>query len=164
LGTTPNTRKRGDFGTHRFVLGEYKGALPLGLDIEEGTMIQGVLWWCAMGCESAGPLRSQMFEIRENVGRIIRCLIRIDREVAEWNREVFFNDVGMMVRKGIPVSLVELCRLPGITKGKAAFLYEKGAHDASGIADVLPNIEDEIDEPFLDDLKRISSEFSAKSC
>ena len=162
LGTRTHTKCRGDFGDRRFLFGEFKSALPLGLDVEAGTTIQVVLWWCAMGGPPAGRLRSQMLELRGDMGRIKRALTRIDKEVAHWNRESFFNDLEKMVCKGIPVSLVELCKLPGITKGKADFLYSRGAKDAEGVAEIRTSIEDEIDEPFSKALKEIANGFSYK--
>ena len=149
LGTRPNTKIQGDFGNHRFVISEYKSALPLGLDLETGTVIQVVLWWCAMGGSSAGRLRNQMLELRGDIGRIKRALVRLDKEFVKWDRVTFFDEMELMIHKGVSVDLVELCKLPGITKGRADFLYNNGARDAESIEGILPNIEDELDEPFL---------------
>jgi len=162
LGTRTHTKCRGDFGDRRYIMGEFKSALPLGLDVQPGTTIQVVLWWCAMGGPPAGRLRSQMLELRGDIGRIKRALSRIDKEVAHWNRESFFNDLETMVRKGIPITLVELCKLPGISKGKADFLYNNGAKDAEGVAEIRTSIEDEIDEPFAKALKEIANGVSYK--
>lgn len=155
LGTRTHSKSHGDFGDHRFVIGEFKSALPIGLELEEGTVTQVVLWWCAMGGPPAGRMRNQMLELRDDMGRIKRALVRLDKEVAGWNRGRFFDDVELMVRKGITVSLVELCRLPGITKGRADFLYNAGARDAEGIAEIIGNIQDELDESFEAALKEI---------
>ena len=163
LGTRTYVKSQGDFGNHRFVLGEYKSALPIGLDIEKGTMIQVVLWWCAMGGPSAGRLRNQMLELREDMGRIKRALVRLDKEVAGWDKGTFFDEMEIMVRKGVSVELVPLCKLPGITKGRADFLYNSGARDADSIEGILPNIEDELDEPFLTALKGIIDGVRRKS-
>lgn len=155
LGTRTHAKSHGDFGDHRFVIGEYKSALPLGLELEEGTVTQVVLWWCAMGGPPTGKMRNQMLELRDDIGRIKRALVRLDKEVARWDRGGFFDEMEMMVRKGITTVLVELCKLPGITKGRADFLYNAGARDADGIAEIVGNIEDEIDEPFKAALKEI---------
>ena len=108
-----------------------------------------------MGGPPVGKMRNQMLELREDIGRIKRALVRLDREVAGWNRSGFFDDVELMVRKGINTTLLDLCKLPGITKGRADFLYNVGARDINGIAEILPNIEDDIDEPFKAALKEI---------
>lgn len=163
LGTRTHTKCHGDFAEHRFVINECKSALPLGLDMEPGTVTQVVLWWCSMGGPPVGKMRNQMLELREDVGRIKRALVRLDREVAGWNRSGFFDDVELMVRKGINTTLLDLCKLPGITKGRADFLYNVGVRDVQGIAEVLPNIEDDIDEPFKAALKEIVSGISKQS-
>jgi replicative superfamily II helicase len=160
LGTRTYAKSHGDFGDHRFIIGECKSALPLGLEMEPGTVTQVVLWWCAMGGSPAGRMRNQMLELRDDIGRIKRALVRIDNEVAGWNRNSFFNDLELMVRKGVDVTLVELCKLPGITKGKAEFLYNAGVRSVDGIEDVIPNISDDIDESFLKVLKEISGGIS----
>ena len=116
-----------------------------------------------MGGASAGRLRNQMLELREDMGRIKRALVRLDKEVAKWERGEFFNDLEIMVRKGVLVGLVELCKLPGITKGKADFLYNNGARDAESIEGILPNIEDELDKSFLESLKGIIDGVRRKS-
>jgi len=148
LGTRTHAKSHGDFGDHRYIIGEYRSALPMGLDIEDGTVTQVVLWWCSMGGPSAGKMRNQMLELRDDIGRIKRALVRLDKEVAKWDRGSFFDEMELMVRKGITTILVELCKLPGITKGRADFLYNAGAKDAESIVEIMGNIEDEIDDSF----------------
>ena len=163
LGTRNQGKSQGDFGDHRYLMSEYKGSLPMGLDAEPGTIIQTTLWWCLMGGPPAGKMRNQMLELREDIGRIKRALIRLDKEEAGWDRESFFEDLELMVRKGISLSLLDLCKLPGITKGRADYLYNMGAKDAEGIAEIYKNIEDELDESFRDILKGIIDGLSRKS-
>ena len=163
LGTRTHTKCQGDFGNHRFVIGEYKSDLPMGLDLESGTVIQVVLWWCSMGGASAGKLRNQMLELRDDIGRIKRALVRIDKEFAKWDRGDFFDEMEIMVRKGISVELVSLCKLPGITKGRADFLYNSGAKDAESIEGILGNIDDDLDDPFRAALKGIVDGIRRKS-
>jgi hypothetical protein len=69
----------------------------------------------------------------------------------------------IMIRKGIGFNLLELCKLPGITKGRADYLYNMGVRDAEGIGDVLNDIKDDIDEPFAEALKGIVNELSRTS-
>jgi replicative superfamily II helicase len=155
LGTRTHGKSHGDFGDNRFVIEEFKSALPMGLEPEPGTVIQEVLWWCAMGGPPTGRMRNAMLALREDIGRIKRALVRIDKEVAKWNRVEVFEDVELMVRKGVKFEMLELCKLPGITKGRADFLYNMGATDAASIEDIMPNIDGEIDESFTAALKEI---------
>lgn len=163
LGTRTHTKCHGDFADHRFVIGEYKGSIPLGLDLEQGTVTQVVLWWCCMGGPPVGRMRNQMLELRDDIGRIRRALVRLDREIAGWDKEEFFADMEIMIRRRIGTNLVELCKLPGITKGRAEFLYDKGAYDADSIAGIAEDIKDELDEPFSVALKGITDGVLGKS-
>ena len=60
------------------------------------------------------------------------------------------------MRRGIPSSLVELCQLPEITKGRAAYLHSIGIMNAEDIKENIDNIRDEIDEEFSQALRRIA--------
>lgn len=164
LGTRPHSTSVGDFGDHRFVIEECKSAIPLGITVQPGMVIQVVLWWCAMGGPPAGKMRNQMLALKEDIGRIKRVLVRLDKDVAGWERESFFNDMELMIRKGIGFNLLDLCKLPGITKGRADYLYNMGVRDAEGIGEVINDIKDDIDEPFAEALKGIVNELSRTSC
>jgi hypothetical protein len=162
LGTRPHATSVGDFGDHRFVIEECKSAIPLGIAVQPGMVIQVVLWWCAMGGPPTGKMRNQMIALKEDIGRIKRVLDKLN-DICGWERDSYFDDMEIMIRKGIGFNLLDLCKLPGITKGRADFLYNMGVRDASGVADVLNDIKDDIDEPFAEALKGIVNEFSRKS-
>lgn len=163
LGTRTHSKCRGDFDDRRFIIDEYRSALPVGLDIERGTIIQTVLWWCSMGGPPAGKLRNQMLELRDDIGRIVRALDRLDREVTHWNRDSFFDDMKLMVSRGIRPELLDLCKIPGITKGRADYLYNKGVFSVEDIAEKISSFEDELDDQFLMTLRSLVNEFRSKS-
>lgn len=163
LGTRPYDKSVGDFGDYRFVIEECRSAIPMGLDMSKGMVTQVVLWWGSMGGPPMGKMRNAMLELRNDIGRIKKALVRIDKECANWNRISYFDDLEMMVKKGITYSLVDLCKIPGITKGRADFLYNMGATSIDAIVDVMDNIMDDIDEPFREVLRGIRNEFSKKS-
>jgi replicative superfamily II helicase len=163
LGTRYHSNSQGDFGEQRFVIDDFKSDLPFGLDAKSGATIQPVLWWCCMGGPPAGKMRNVMLSLREDIGRIRKALDRIDEDVMHWGKRSFFSDVELMVRKGIGINFLDLCKLPGITKSRADFLYNRGVKDLAGIADIIDNIEDEIDEPFLNLLKELIHGIPRKS-
>jgi hypothetical protein len=163
LGTRTHAKSHGDFGDHRFIIGECKSAMPLGVELEEGTVTQVVLWWSAMGGASAGRMRNQMLQLRDDIGRIKRALMRLDKDVAHWDRGAFFDDMELMIKKGIDVNLLDLCKLPGITKGRAEFLSSMGVKDVEGIEGIIESISGEIDESFELALKEIVDGISRKS-
>jgi len=105
LGGLPVSHSQGDFGTHRFVLEEFRSALPLGLDVLPGRMIRTVLWWGMMGGPPMGQMRNQMLELRGDFGRVKRALLRMDQE-SGWGRSEFFDDVQVMVDRHVGCHLV----------------------------------------------------------
>ena len=157
LGNVPCTRISGDFGKHWYVVGECKGNMPIGLDIAEGTSITTTLWWSAIGGPSVGKMRNQMLGLRDNFGRIYQALIGIDQDVSRWGMREFFDELLVRVRKGIPVVLAELCKLPNITKGRADYLYNMGVSSAEDIKDNIDNFGDDIDEDFTQALRSIAN-------
>jgi len=149
LGTRTHSKSHGDFGQdYRYIMDDFKSALPLGLDVEKGTLTQCVLWWCAMGGPPAGKLRNQLLQLKEDVGRIKRALVKIDTDIMHWDRTEFFDDVEVMVKKNVSDRLLDLCKLPGMTKSRADYLYNAGVKSAEDIEGILPNIEEEIDDSF----------------
>jgi replicative superfamily II helicase len=157
LGNVPHTRISGDFGKHWYVVGECKGNMPLGLEIVEGTSITITLWWSAIGGPSVGKMRNQMLGMRDNFGRIYHALVGIDQNIMHWGMKEFFDDLLVRVNKGIPSVLAELCKLPGITKNRAAYLYNMGVRDVEGIKDVINSLDDDIDEGFVQALRNIAN-------
>jgi hypothetical protein len=148
LGSTSYTRISGDFGKYWHIVGELKDNLPLGLKLREGTTITATLWWSAIRGIPVGKMKNQVVGLRDNFSRIHAALLQLDEDVCHWNRKDFFNELLARVQKGIPQDLVELCRLPGITKGRAAYLCEMGIHNATELKESLDNILCEVDEKF----------------
>lgn len=157
LGSVPCMRASGDFGKHWYVVGECKGNMPLGLEIVEGTSITVTLWWSAIGGPAVGKMRNQMLGMRDNFGRIYHALIGIDQSMSHWGMKDFFDELLVRVNKGIPSILADLCKLPGITKNRAAYLYNMGVRDAEGVKDIINSLDDDIDEGFVQALRSIAN-------
>ena len=157
LGNVPVTRMAGDFGKHWEVVSECKGNIPPGLEIMEGSTTTIVLWWSAIGGPSVGKMRNQMLTLRGDFGRIHKVLVDLDREVAHWEKEDFFDDLKKRVAKGIPAFLDDLCKIPGITKSRADYLYNAGVRDRSDIVEMADSLEGEVDDKFLEVLKAVAS-------
>lgn len=165
LGTRLQSNTQGDFGIgRRHIINDFKSALPLGLDVVKGTSTQCVLWWCSMGGPPSGRLRGLMLQLKQDIGRIKRALIFLDGRVTHWGRLSFFDDIEKMVVKNIPIWLLNISNFPGMTKSRSEYLYNAGVRNVCDIPDVLNNIRDEIDEPFVKALEDIIYEISKKSC
>jgi replicative superfamily II helicase len=157
LGNVPITRMAGDFGKHWEVVSDCKGNIPPGLEIMEGSTTTIVLWWSAIGGPSVGKMRNQMLNLRDDFGRIHKALIELDKEVAHWEREDYFNELKQRVAKGIPSFLSDLCKIPGITKSRADYLYNAGVRDRSDIVEMADSLEGEVDSSFLEVLKAVAN-------
>jgi hypothetical protein len=156
LGSVPFAESPGDFGTHRFVMGLYQDALPSELTAEPGTVAKGTLWWSALGGPSVGRMRNRVLELRADFGRTCRALTRLD-EMENWGRTTFFRELAERVRRGIPSCLSDLCRIDGMTKGRADFLYNMGAKDREGIKELHSSLESEVDEDFATFLREVAN-------
>ena len=157
LGNVPVTRMAGDFGKHWEVVSDCKGNIPPGLDTLEGSTTTIVLWWSAIGGPSVGKMRNQMLSLRDDFGRIHKALLNLDEDVAHWEKEDFFNDLRNRVYRGIPSFLAELCKIPGITKNRADYLYNAGVRDRDDIVEMADSLEGEVDDKFLDVLKAVAN-------
>jgi replicative superfamily II helicase len=163
LGNVPIHRVSGDLGKQWHIVSECKGNMPPGLDMDDGTSVTISLWWCALCGPSVGKMRNQMLSLRDDFGRIENALISLDKRETKWGMTDFFEDLEARMRRGIPSVLSELCKLPKISKNRAAYLYNMGVRDVAGIREIVGSIGDEVDEDFLQALRNIASESVAKS-
>ena len=86
-----------------------------------------------------------MLTFRDDFGRIKRALTSLD-ETEGWQMSGFFNELEDRMGKGIPSFLADLCDIPGITKGRASYLYNMGIIDRQGIRESVSSIEGEVDD------------------
>ena len=135
LGSVPIMQSPGDFGKFGFLLSSCRDAIPDGLFVRTGTISKITLWWGALGCSPMGKMRNQMLSFRDDFGRIKKALVGLDG-VEGWEMSGFFNELENRMGKGIPSYLADLCEIPGITKGRAEYLYENGITDKDEINNI----------------------------
>jgi hypothetical protein len=126
LGNVEFNRRSGDFGNRYEVMEECRNRLPAELEMQKGCLVTTTLWWYVFGGPPVGKMRNQAIELREDLGRIHRVLVELDKRAAKWNMEDFFNELLFRSRRAIPAELSSLFRVPGMTKGKAVALHEMG--------------------------------------
>jgi hypothetical protein len=137
LGNIPVSRCSGDLGNKFWIVGQFEDGLPGGLHVESGSMITCVMWWTVLGGPSAGPMRGQAIQLKEDRQRVFGALRRIDKEVLRWGKIDYFDRLEFQAGRSIPFELVSLCRLPGIGKSMAVGLHEMGI---DGPEDVLASV------------------------
>ena len=150
IGNVPCDRLIGDLGDRRDIVYDCKSKLPFGLDIMDGSVINVISWWYLMGGPSVGDLRFSCLDRRKDFGRFLSAIKWLDSKCMGWNEEEFFSDLEKRVRGGIRAELLPLCKIPGISKGKADYLFENGI---SGISDLSKALDLDIDEDFLEIVK-----------
>lgn len=153
LGNVPVSRVMGGLGDRWELLNECSGNMPQGLVVDEGSLLTVVLWWSALGGPSVGKMRNHMLNLRKDFGRINNVLMVLDKDIGKWGKSDYFNELGKRMYKGIPSYLSELCKIPGITKTRADYLYNIGVKDIFDIKEMLDNLETEIDSNFFAILK-----------
>lgn len=156
LGTVPHTRMAGDFGQNHWpVVEACRNEIPNTLLKAEGTIVTVTLWRYVIGGPPVGKMRNQALALRGDCERICQALKDLDG-VKHWGKEDFFTELAWRCRRGIPHHLVELCKLPGISKGRAVFLHDLGMTDRSRIETGYDNLEGEVDEHFWKALRNIA--------
>jgi len=155
LGNVPVSRNIGDFSDRWDIVSECKALVPGGLIIRDGSVINVVLWWCAMGGASAGKMRYKVIGMKDDFGRIKRALCEIDSYVTRWGKEEYFENLDIRVRRGIPMRLFKLCSM-GLSKGLALYLYNMGVRDEVSLKECMDTMVLDIeDERSMDTLRGI---------
>lgn len=163
LGNIPMTKIQGDFGANRDVMTSCRNSIPSSLCVSKGCITTITLWWAALGIISSGKMKNQMLGLKNDISRVVQALILIDREEAHWNKESFFKELVWRIKRGIPRSLVELCRMDGMTKGMAVFLESQGIHNKEELRRNLHNLTSEIGENEINILKDVAYGIHGKS-
>jgi len=124
--------------------------------VTKGCITTITLWRYLIGGPPVGKMRNAALSLRSDASRICSALKDIDSKVMRWGMEDFFEELTWRLKRGIPDNILPLCRLPGITKSRALWLYNGGVRGKCDIPDFLKNIsEDEVDEPFLKAMRDI---------
>ena len=148
LGNVPYDRIVGDLGERREVTSECRSRVPLGMSVMKGSLVNVTTWWYLMGGPSVGPLRLSCLERRKDFGRTKGALMRLGA-IEDWDMSSFIDDLEIRVRRGITPELLPLCRFAGITKGRAAFLFESGITGPEKFHEAVDKFgDDEIDDAF----------------
>jgi len=133
LGNVPMRHFQGTFGNHWEIVDEFMSCLPSDLEVRDGCLVSSVLWWNVIGGPSVGPMRNCVLQIRKDSPRVFALLKRIDREVAGWSKDKYFDEKQFQSSRGIPLELLELCLLPGVGKSMAYCLYNVDIRSRSDV-------------------------------
>jgi replicative superfamily II helicase len=155
LGSIPCNRASGDMGKNRWVINDCLNKMPAGFEVMEGSLVNTTLWWHCMGGPPVGKLKNVAMAMRKDFGRIRSLLNYLDHKVACWGMSDYFDELETRVKNGITPELLELCKLNGISKGRAAYLYNMGVTNLEELREQAENLEDEIEEDFMNAIRRL---------
>jgi len=153
LGNVPFGRIVGDLGDRREIASDCRNRIPFGLDVMKGSMINVVAWWYLIGGPSPGAIRSACLERRRDFGRLLGALRWLNKYL-KWDMDDFLSELATRVRWGITPELVPLCRIGGLGKGRAEYLYGIGVRSLDDMAEALKKIGDEVDDGFRKAIER----------
>jgi replicative superfamily II helicase len=158
LGNVPVTRMGGDFGNHWEAVELCRAALPLGIEVTKGCITTITLWRYVLGGPPVGKMRNAALTLRADAARICRALAEIDKKDTGWGMDDFFEELAWRLKRGIPENILTLCRLEGITKSRALWLYNGGVRGRQDIPNFIQNMdEDEVDEAFMKVLRDLAN-------
>jgi replicative superfamily II helicase len=85
-----------------------------------------------------GNYSSALAAIQRNLqfdyNRLSQVLIALDTMGCKWGRVGWFRGVEQRIANGVPMYLVDLCRIPNIGKVRAKKLYDAGVKTAEAVA------------------------------
>jgi replicative superfamily II helicase len=156
LGNVPFERIVGDLGKRREIASECRAKMPFGLEVMGGSMINVICWWYLIGGPSPGQIRLASLERRRGFGRYKAVLDCLNKNIG-WGMDDFFNELELRVSKGISTHLVTLCRLSGINKTRADYLYNLGIKSQDDFDfSLLTRLDEEIDDDFKEAIRKIA--------
>lgn len=156
LGNVPFDRIVGDLGDKRDdVVSECRSRMPFGMQVMRGSLLNVVGWWYLMGGPSIGPMRYAVLERRKGFGRYLSVLRELN-SFGSWGMDGYFDDLEIRVRKGIGVELLPLCRLPGINKKRARYLFDIGVREREDFQSIINNLSEDIDDDFQSAIRTIA--------
>jgi len=148
LGSIPFGRATGDLDRHRHVVGDCINRIPAGLSPMDGSLVNITLWWHCLGGPPVGKMKSVAMDMKKDFGRIRTMLNALDYKVAKWEMTDYFDDLELRVNMAIAPELLELCKLPGISKGMASYLYNAGITGLEELDESYGNFEGEVSDKF----------------
>ena len=115
-----------------------------------------------MGGMPVGPLKPACLTRRKDYGRYHHALLALNH-ICGWEMADYLEGLRVRVIRGVLQDLVWLCRFKGMTGRRARYLIEHGVKEPSDLADILPSIEDEIDDSFREVVQYVQREICGTS-
>lgn len=98
----------------------------------------GFCYYQLLNGNNTSVLAAHMRNLQFDYNRLSQVLIALDTMGCKWGRMGWFRGVEQRIANGVPMYLVDLCRIPNIGKVRAKKLYDAGVKTAEQFADMDP--------------------------
>jgi replicative superfamily II helicase len=104
----------------------------------DGAIKAGYAYYCLLSGTNSQALASFQRGIQQDFNRLSQVLIALDSMSGSWNKAGWFKTLEGRIAYGVPVHLIDLCKIENIGKVRANKLYDAGVKTAKDIASCDP--------------------------
>jgi hypothetical protein len=129
----------------------------------DAAMKAGFCYYNLLNGFNSNVLSAVQRNLQFDYNRLSQVLIALDSMGCKWSRSGWLHALEQRISSGVPMYLVDLCRIPNVGKVRAKKLYEAGIKTAEEFADLDPaeakkllNIKDEILTEMMSEAQKLA--------
>lgn len=127
------------FQNQMYKSGATKAIAPNGW-FSEGAMKVAYGYFCSLRGIYSQTFAGLMSGLKYDCGRTKQVLQALDVMGAKWGKKDWLIQLEQRIRSGVPVQLLDLARLDGVSKVRGQKLYDQGLKTLKDVADNVPRI------------------------
>jgi helicase len=102
----------------------------------EGAIKAGFCYFQLLNGFNSNILSAMQRNLQFDYARLGQVIQALDSMACKWGRSAWLRGIEARIQSGVPMYLVDLCRIPNIGKVRAKKLYEAGIKTAEEFADM----------------------------
>ena len=106
--------------------------------LSDGALRAGYAYYCLLNGVNSSALTSFQRNLQLDFNRISQVLIALDSMGGSWKKAAWLKTLEDRIAYGVPVRLLDLCKIENIGKVRANKLYDAGVKTAKDIASCDP--------------------------
>ena len=123
------------------VISDFKSSVDAGgFEWEHSNNVSAFPYWTLIGGPRVKAASGIMGDLKKNYGRTHQAFMHLDRHCAKWGMAEYFEELDLRVRYQIGADLVDLCKIDGIGKNLAKWLYNMDIRDIDDIRENADSI------------------------
>jgi len=123
------------------IISDFKSSVEAsGFEWEHSNNVSAFPYWTLIGgprIKSAGGVTG---DLKKNYGRMHQALMHLDKYCAKWGMADFFEELNLRVQYKVSAELIDLCKIEGIGKKLAEWLYSIDIHNIDDIKENADSI------------------------